>query len=246
MSAPTLASPAQVTLHSRIREELRARIVSGAWQPHDRMPSESELMAQYGVSRITVRQALADLENAQLIFKVPGKGSFVAQAKPYQELGRLQGFAEAMAPRGHDTLNRVLHVRPVPAQAAVARALQLAPHTQVLEIRRVRLLDGQPVSVDLTWLPAALGERVQQADLASRDIFHILETDCGRPLGHADLAIDATLADAPVAALLGLDAGAPVLRIERLTHDRHGVPVDYEHLLCRSDTFQYRLRLQRG
>src|SRR3954469_4497220 len=102
MNSPTFAEPtlhdgpAAVRLYSRIREDLRARIVSGAWQPHDRLPSESELMARYGVSRITVRQAVGDLQKERVIFKVPGKGSFVSAAKPFQELGRLQGFAEAM------------------------------------------------------------------------------------------------------------------------------------------------------
>ncbi len=235
----------QFTLHSRIREELRARIVSGQWQPHDRIPSESELMAQYGVSRITVRQALADLQKASLIFKVPGKGSFVAQQRAVQELGRLEGFAEAMGAMGHDTFNEVLKRETQPATPHVAQKLGLAPDAPVTVIERVRCLDREPVSLDLTWLPASLGDYVARQDLARRDIFLILEADCGRPLGHADLAIEAVAADARVARLLALPAGAPVLHIERLTHDRAGQPIDYEHLYCRSDSLQYRLRLQR-
>jgi len=244
MTSTTTTWP-QLTLYSRIREDLRARIVSGRWQPHDRIPSESELMSQYGVSRITVRQALGDLEKAQLIFKVPGKGSFVATGRPFQQLGRLQGFAEAMATRGHDTFNRLLRLATVPATDQVAQQLRLAPNTPVTEIERVRFLDGQPVSLDVTWLPAALGQRVANQDLASRDIFLIIECDCGLPLGHAELAMEAVAADVHVASLLGLAPAAPVLRIERLTHDRAGQPVDYEHLYCRSDVLQYRLRLER-
>jgi GntR family transcriptional regulator len=235
-----------LTLYSRIREELRERIASGAWQPHDRVPSESALMKQYAVSRITVRQALGDLEKERVIFKVPGKGSFVAPAKPFQELGRLQGFAEAMGAMGHDTYNRVLSARHVPATPEVAERLQIEVGAPVTEIRRVRHLERQPVSLDLTWLPQRLGERVAREDLATRDIFGILEADCASPLGHADLVIDAVLADAEVASLLDIPTGAPVLHIERLTHARDGSPLDYEHLYCRADNFQYRLRLQRG
>jgi len=233
------------TLHGRIREELRERILSGAWQPHDRVPSESALMAQYGVSRITVRQALGDLESARMIFKVPGKGAFVAEAKPFQELGRLQGFAEAMGEMGHETFNRVLRCETVAADDTVADRLRLAPGTPVTHIRRVRYLGREPVSVDHTWLPADLGERVAREDLATRDIFLILENEGATPLGHADLALGATVADAEVAAQLGVSVGSPVLHIERLTSDREGRPVDFEHLYCRSDSFQYRLRLQR-
>jgi len=241
----TARTPA-LTLYSRIREELRERIVNGAWQPHDRMPSESELMKQYAVSRITVRQALGDLEKERVIFKVPGKGSFVAPFKPFQELGRLQGFAEAMGARGHATANRVLSVRDVPADAALAERLQLAAGASVTEIRRVRHLEGRPVSVDLTWLPQRLGERVARDDLVARDIFEILETECDVRLGHADLTIGAALADERQAVLLGIAAGSPLLHVERLTFSRDGQPLDYEHLYCRADNFQYRLRLQRG
>ena len=237
---------APLTLYSRIREELRERIDSGAWQPHDRLPSESELMKRYAVSRITVRQALGDLEKERLIFKVPGKGSFVAPPRPFQELGRLQGFAEAMGALGHDTYNRVLSVRELPASREVAERLRLPAGEPVVEIRRVRCLERQPVSLDLTWLPRRLGLRVAREDLSTRDIFGILESDCATPLGHADLVIDAVLAGAEQAALLGIAPGAPVLHIERLTHGRDGAPLDYEHLHCRADTFQYRLRLQRG
>lgn len=241
-----LAPAADVRLYSRIREELRARIASGAWQPHDRLPSESELMGLYGVSRITVRQALSDLQKERVIFKVAGKGSFVSPTKPFQELGRLQGFAEAMGALGHDTYNRVLAVSTVPATEEVAQRLLLTAGAPVTEIHRVRHVGSQPVSLDLTWLPLALGQRVAREDLAVRDIFGILEADCGAPLGHADLVIDALLADAEQAALLGVERGSPLLHIERLTHGADGRPLDYEHLYCRADNFQYRLRLQRS
>ena len=202
-------------------------------------------MAQYGVSRITVRQALGDLQKESLIFKIAGKGAFVSQARPFQELGRLQGFAEAMEARGHETWNRVLAVEHVSASELVASRLGLPAGAPVTRIERVRHLDRQPVSLDITWVPRALGERLAGADLARRDIFLILENDCATPLDHADLVIDAGLADARLGESLEIAPGAPVLRIERLTHDAAGRPVDYEHLYCRSDNFQYRLRIER-
>ena len=233
------------TLHGRIREELREQIVSGDLALHERVPSESELMRQYGVSRITVRQALSDLERERLIFKVAGKGSFVAQAKPFQDLGRLQGFAEAMGALGHETFNRVLSLETVIAPDEVATQLALPLGTRVTAIRRVRHLDRAPVSLDLTWVPQHIGERLAREDLATRDIFLIIENQCGLPLGHADLALGADVAEAQVAEHLKVPVGAPVLRIERLTCTRDGTPIDYEQLYCRSDNFQYRLRLQR-
>ena len=242
---PPLPPGRPASLYARIREELREQIVSGRWQPNHPVPSERALMAQYGVSRITVRQALGELQKESLIFKLAGKGAFVAQTRPFQELGRLQGFAEAMEARGHEIFNRVLSMEHGVADELVAARLQLARGAPVTELRRVRHLDRVPVSLDITWVPRALGERLARADLASRDVFLILENDCGLPLGHADLVIDAGLADASLGAFLGIETGAPVLRIERLTHDAQGRPIDYEHLYCRADHFQYRLRLHR-
>ena len=233
------------TLYAHIREELRERIVSGVWKPNDPVPSERALMSQYGVSRITVRQALGELQKESLIFKLAGKGAYVAQVRPFQELGRLQGFAEAMEARGHETFNRVLSIEHRAASELVASRLRLAPGAPVTELRRVRFLDRSPVSLDITWVPRAIGEKLERADLGSRDVFLILENDLGMPLGHADLVIDAGLADETLGAQLGIAVGAPVLRIERLTHDAGGRPLDYEHLYCRADNFQYRLRIER-
>jgi GntR family transcriptional regulator len=232
-------------LHAQIRETLRSRILDGSYAPHAQMPSEHDLCAMFGVSRITVRQALGDLQKEGLVFRLHGKGTFVAKPRAFQNVTSLQGFAEAMASMGHEIVNRLQGVRYVEADPRAARRLNVPPGTRVLEIRRVRLLDREPVSLELTWLPEALGERVARADLHTRDIFLVLENDCAVTLGHADVSIDATLADDEIARALNLDAHAPVLRIERLTHDAEGAPVDYEFLYFRGDAFQYRLRIDR-
>lgn len=242
---PRGASRFATSLYARIREDLREQILSGRWRPNDPVPSERALMAQYGVSRITVRQALGDLQKESLIFKLAGKGAFVARAGQFQELGRLEGFAEAMEARGHETFNRVLAFEHQAASELVASRLGLCPGDPVTHVRRVRWLDRAPVSLDITWVPRTLGDRLARVDLGARDIFAVLENDCATPLGHADLVIDAGVADQTIARVLGVAPGAPVLRIERLTHDADGLPVDYEHLYCRAETFQYRLRLHR-
>lgn len=232
-------------IYGRIRDELRTRIHAGAYAPHERLPSESDLMAQYGVSRITVRQALGELEKEGVLFKVPGKGAYVSKPKPFQQLARLQGFAEAMREHGHEIYNRLLSVRTLSADDTVAERLRVAVGAPVTELRRVRVLNREPVSLDVTYVAPHIGERLAREDLATRDVFVILEHDYGIALGHADLAIDAHLPAPEIAVLLELPAGQPLLRIERLTHDRTGTPIDFEYLYCRSDNFQFRLRVAR-
>jgi GntR family transcriptional regulator len=241
-AAVTLPSP---PLYAQIKDALRTCILDGTYAPHSQVPSEHELCAMFGVSRITVRQALGDLQNGGLLFRRHGKGTFVAKPKAFQNVSSLQGFAESMAALGHTIVNRVCSVRLTDAEHHIATQLGLDERASVIEIQRIRLLDHEPVSLEYTWLPASLGQRVAQADLATRDIFAILENDCGIALGHANLAIDATLADATLASALNVDEHSAMLRIERLTHDASGTPVDYEHLVFRADAFQYRLRIDR-
>jgi GntR family transcriptional regulator len=240
---PFPASP--LTLHSQVRESLRTSILDGSYAAHARLPAESALSAMFGVSRITVRQALSDLQNEGAIIKVAGKGAFVAPRRAHQQLTRLEGFGEAMARLGHQVANTVLSHRTVPASDDVALRLKLAAGTAVTEITRIRRLDRAPVSLEITYVATVLGERLRGEDLAGRDIFTILENDYAIALGHADLQLDATLAGDDLAAALDVAPGSAILRIERLTHDAAGKPIDFEYLHFRGDTFQYRLQLAR-
>ncbi|KVL36620.1 GntR family transcriptional regulator [Burkholderia territorii] len=238
---PLSAAP----LYVQIKDTLRARILDGSYAPHSRMPSEHELCAMFDVSRITVRQALGDLQKEGLLFRLHGKGTFVSKPKAFQNVTSLQGFAEAMSSMGYEIVNQLRSFRTVNADRHLATKLNVREGAPLVEIHRVRLLNREPVSLEQTWVPEALGKRLAGADLATRDIFLILENDCGVPLGHADVSIDAILADDEIVDALRVEEGSPVLRIERLTHDASGMPVDYEHLYFRGDAFQYRLRIDR-
>jgi GntR family transcriptional regulator len=233
-------------LYVQIKEWLRASILDGSLAPHAQLPSESELTARFGVSRITVRQAIGDLQKEGLVFRIHGKGTYVSKPKAAQQLIHLQGFDEAMRSHGYETYSRLVGYRTMPASADVARALALKPNTEVGEIRRVRYLNRAPISLDISYFPDGIGERLVSEDLASRDIFAILENDYGIALGHAELSIEASLADEMLATALGVEAGAPVMRIARLTSTAQGRPIDFEYLYYRGDAFQYRLRIDRS
>jgi GntR family transcriptional regulator len=235
-----------VPLYTQIKDMLRERILDGSYQPHQQMPSESDMIASFNVSRITVRQALNDLQNEGLIFKIHGKGTFVSKPKAFQDLGKLQGFGEAMRQMGYETFSRVIGIKAVAASPQVAEKLGLGPRARVTELKRVRFLNREPISLDISYLPLAIGERLAKEDLAVRDVFLILENDYGLSLGHADLQIGSTLADEPLARQLRVEEGSPVLFIERLTCAADGRPIDYEHLYYRGDAFQYKVRVDRA
>lgn len=243
--ARRMAGDAALPFHAQVRESLRARIVDGSWQPGQQMPSEHEMTALFAVSRITVRQALQDLQNEGLIHRVHGKGTFVSRPHATQDLMRLQSFGEAMRPQGYDTFNKLVSVRETVPPAGVAQRLGLPRGAQVSEITRVRYLNQSPVSLDTSHFALPLGRRLAQQDLASRDLFVILEQDFGLRLGHADMVIGSRLADDAQARLLDLAPGAALLHVDRLTCDEQGEPLVCEHLFNRGDVYQYHLRVDR-
>jgi GntR family transcriptional regulator len=232
-------------LYAQIRDALRQRILDGVYAPHERLPSENELMNTFGVSRITVRQALRDLHAAGLVFSAQGKGTYVSKPKAVQDIQRLEGFEEAMAAKGHETSARLISNQERRPPRAVRRALALGAKEDVVEVRRVRYLNREPVSVDLSFFPGDVGARLFGRDL-TRDIFPMLENELGIPLGAADLKLEAALPTEDTQRLLRIKAGEPVLRVERLTRDaRDGRPIDFEYLSLRGDAYQYHFRIER-
>nr|MDW3659895.1 UTRA domain-containing protein [Paraburkholderia terrae] len=129
------------------------------------------------------------------------------------------------------------------SEAAVA---QIEIDVRLTEIQRVRLLDGLAVSFELTYAAREVGEQLLVADLENRDIFHVIEQDCGVRIGHADLSIRSMPASEKVALALGVGPGSALLGIERLVHSRDGAPVLFEALSYRGDAFQYQLSIERA
>lgn len=240
-----LVPGAPVPLYQQLSDLLRDDIRRGRYGPLDRLPSEHALVREYAISRITARQALGELERSGLVFRRQGRGSFVARPAVVQPLSRLTGLAEAMSGQGLSSTSRVVRAASVRAGSAVATRLRVEVGEPIFEVRRIRMVDGAAVSLDVSWFPLELGRRLAREDLEGRDVFWLIENACGRPLGAADCEIGATVAEGDVAFQLGVPPGSPLVFIDRLTYDAGDRPVDYEHLYVRADRFRYGLRLER-
>jgi GntR family transcriptional regulator len=231
------------SLHAQLRDALRSRILDGRLAPGAKLPSEAELTAEHGVSRITVRHALAALQAEGLIVKLHGKGAFVSHPKAAQSLNRLQGLNEALEQRA--VSSKRLAWREIKAPPAVARQLQLAAGESVYHLQTLRYLDREPLSVNSSYLPRALGEKLARVDFSQRDLIDVFEHEGGLKIGEAQLEIGAGLARAQDAKLLKLEHGAPVLEVERLLQLADGAPIHLEIAVYRADTFRYKLNLRR-
>jgi GntR family transcriptional regulator len=239
--APRAAEP----LYRSIKKYLKERILAGDYAADQQLPSENQLMKIFDVSRVTVRQALHQLQKERIVVSRQGKGYFVARAKAVQDLARLQGLGEAIADSGFSAHSEVLDLQETTADKRVAEALALEPGAPVIRLRRVRHINSQPVSYDVSYFPVEIGRRLREFDLVHSDVFVLLEENLGHPLGMADLKIEADKADEALASLLGTDVGTPILRIERLTADEAGRPIDFEYVHGRGDAYQFRVRVPR-
>ncbi|SIO30143.1 transcriptional regulator, GntR family [Singulisphaera sp. GP187] len=234
-----------IPLYYQIEQELASLIAKGTLAPGSRLPSEEELVQKYGVSRTTIRKAIQELERLELIEIRRGKGTFVRSEKITQELTGLTGFVEDMVAIGLRPSAKLLGKATVEATEEVARQLRVPIGTELMQIRRVRLADDVAISLDETYLPMDLGQKVVENDLEIAPIFSLLEGKYDTPLLEADYRLEAISAAPFVAEALGIEVNAPILLIERVSYSLDQRPVDYEKLYYRGDKIRLSTRLRR-
>jgi GntR family transcriptional regulator len=245
MTAGRKAAGVTTPLFAQLRDRLRAHIVNGALAAGSKLPSEAELEAEHGVSRITVRQALAELHAAGLIEKVNGKGSFVKRPEPPQELGPLTGFNETMRRRGHTALGNVSAPRAVKADARVAAALRVRKGALLNTFTIMRLVDGEPFARHTVWGSASLIAKLAAEDVETNDLITIAQDRLGYQLDHSELEISALNADSRLSRTLGIAHGGAVLCMAIVTFDSDGSPLLFNEFLARGDRFRYPLKIRR-
>lgn len=239
-----------VPMYRQLAEILRGRISAGEVSSGDKIPSEAQLSENFGISRITVRQALAQLENDDLLERVPGKGTFVkVNTARVERLTRLSGFGENMSALGRTVGYRTLSAGESTVDAEVAGRLQSADGRAYV-IRRVLLADGKPVGMHVSHLPIWLAARDRDGLLFTREaldrksLYEAIE-ECGVRLHRGEETVEPGIADNDEAKTLQMPEGNLLLRVNRITYDPDDQPVEYVLLTYRADSFTFRLRLFR-
>ncbi|WXA90216.1 GntR family transcriptional regulator [Pendulispora brunnea] len=221
-------------------------MADGTLPQGSQLPPEDSLIARFKVSRTTVRQAIQNLANRGLVEIRRGRGTFVAKSKITQEITHLTGFVEDMQAQGRHPTARVLQKEIVTATKGVAKHLDLAEGARVVRIRRVRLADGIPISLDETYLPHAIGKKILSNDLEREPIFALLEQKYGTPLIEAKYTLEAVVAEASIAKALAIEPKSAIFLIERTVYSSEHRPVDYEKLYYRGDQIRFTTRLARA
>jgi DNA-binding GntR family transcriptional regulator len=226
-------------LYLQVRNILIRRLADG-FAPGDRFPTEHQLCDEFGVSRETIREALRGLESDGLIARHRGKGAFVARLPDTARDERLTGVAESFTELNLDTEVEVLKTEVEPIPTRVASALHLERGEPLFRIQRLRRVEGGPLAVHDAFLPVNFGAKLAQLDLTHTTLFTELRETLGLRLVEIYLQIDAIAASMPLARLLRVEAGMPLLVTRRvLSHVRSGLPTMFFEGCFRSDRYYY-------
>jgi GntR family transcriptional regulator len=205
--------------YRQIEQALRERIAT--LRPGERLPSDTDLCTEFGVSRMTARNAMQRLAEDGLIRREPGRGSFVTSPPAHRRTNRLMTFSQEMRRTGRVPSSRVLTRVIRPSTRAEARDLEIPYRASIVQLRRLRLADGEPIALESSVLIGACADAVMTADLA-RGSLHETLAGAGLVLRRGTGSISAAAATAEDAPLLAIAAGDPLLVERRVIVDGHG------------------------
>ena len=224
-----------------VREHLRRRV--SALPEHSLLPPEPQLCAEYGVSRITLRRAVDGLVADGYLVREQGRGTFVARPsvrREYREsfVHRIAGFNSVMTEQGAQVGTKVLTQRVTAAPGDLAPELSLDAGDEVVELVRLRSVDGAPNHVAHTFLPAGRYPRAAEEDFSQGSLYEFLRREYSADLAHARIVVDVGTASPDEAELLNVVAGSPLLVVRTTVHDSGGHPLVHSFSRLRPDVSQ--------
>ena len=229
-----------VPLYARLSQILRSRITSGEYKPKDMLPTEDEISRAYGVSRITVREALRILADQGIIIRQSGRGTFVATPQTLRAACSIDDLISGRQETRREWLTR----RVLTASQGVSDALGLKQGDRVIEITCVGYAKARPFAFHTVTLPFRVGRRVSVRRLGDNTVCQYLTRVCGYRLSHVDQWTTASLADENMVNLVGISVGDPILIIQRIFVDVEGQALEFAVNKYRADGFPHHMRMK--
>lgn len=232
--------PLYFQLSSYIEQKIKGR----KWLPGQLLPSEQEICTATGVSRTVVRQAMAQLEQDGLVSKQSGKRSSIALPKYEGDLMQnLRGFYEDAVAKGQKPFTEVLSLKVVPAAPEVAIALGLSQGTPVVELNRLRYLDGDPEVLVVTYLPESKCPDLLKEDFANESLYRLLARKYRYRIAQGFRTIEAIALNRAEAKLLGSRIGTPALLMKSIGLLADGTPIEYFIAKHRGDRAKFNVKI---
>lgn len=234
-----------LSLYNQLKDILLNKILSGEWRSGEKIPNEYQLCEIYSVSRITVRQALAELTKRGYLQRRQGSGTYVAIPKIEHNLTSFYSFSEEFKKRGLSPSSHVLEFHLQITQKDIAQKLRLQDkNREVYYIKRLRCADNIPVAIEVTYLPASLFDGLKEEDLEKCALYDVMREQFGVVPSTAEESIDAVNLGDKEAIYLGVKKDIAVLRIERFTYSAETC-IEYTMGFVRSDIFRFHVKLDK-
>jgi GntR family transcriptional regulator len=236
-----------VPYYHQVKEAVRALIASGELKPGDMLSSEFSLSEQVGISRLVVHRAYRELVTEGLLIRKRAVGTFVAPLikRSFTVTGPLFSMTENLSADALEPSNKILLQEVTPASDEIRNELKLPEGTRVIHLRNLRFAKQLPFAVEEMYFPFERFPALANLDLNNRSVYVILEKLYD---AHPQEALDLITADSASsqeARLLGINKGAPVMRVKRISTDRSGLPVEYSKIVFHADRYQFVARMQR-
>lgn len=214
-------------IYQVIVRDIADQIARGSLKPGDRLESELSLAQHYGVSRMTLRQALSELESSGLVVRRHGSGTFVSQPRRLQRrVNQLGAFHEEMGLDAHAITTQLLTQEVVVPDEAVAADLRLASGQTTAHLVRLRKLEGAPIAVQESWIPYLLAPALGRDGLVDGSLYKTMKERADLEVSTAEQVVSAAAADVALAALLQVPEGSPVMSIRRVSLAANGNPIE--------------------
>ena len=233
-----------VPYYHQLKVILGDQIRQGALRPDDPLPSEHQLAKEYGVSRATVRKALLELQREGLIHTRKGKGTFVAKPKLEQSLFRFYALGRDLKNRGLALTTRMLRQIETTLPKDIAERMRREAEEPCLLIQRLRLLDGVPLALEMSYIVGDARAALLAADVAARSIYDVVEEATGRRVLKAEEFLEPVVLDEFEARLLRAEVGQPAFHVERFTYMDEVRPFELRKSIVRGDRFRFYTELR--
>ena len=234
-----MVQPNSTPLYAQIADVLMEQIESGALSPGDQLPPERQLSDTFGVTRMTIRQALQVMEMQGLLIRRQGAGTFVRNPKIERHVAHLEPFTIGMTQRGYEPGAQVIHFEARPATSSDSRKLRIPISSLLYYVLRLRFVNQEPMMLEKNTLPMKHFPQLERFDLSKRSLYEVLHTEYGVKITRAYQTLEAVVASDYEASLLNLKHAYPVLLEQRIGFDQNDRPVEAAKDLYRGDRFRF-------
>ncbi len=234
-----------IPLYYQLKDIICELIENEELKPNDPIPPERELCEYHGISRMTVNKAITNLVNEGLLYREQGKGTFVAKPKEGYQLSRLLSFTEDMKAKGLKVDTRIISFHKKSSTRKIQKALGLSEKEDVYEIKRLRLVEGEPYALETAYLPVKLCEGLTMEKLDNKSLYDVLRNEYGLSMDYAHQTMEAVILDEYESSILQVSEKSIALMLSRKTYLEDDKPMEFTKAVYRGDKYKFEVVLRR-